>query len=377
MRNRKRKKYIGIVVAFLLIVFGVFVVTKLFTLSSILFQVVLNKKIDLKKEDDHINLLLLGRGGPNHDGPNLTDTIIFASVDTKTNKITLVSVPRDLWIPSLQNKINDAYADGEAKKQGGGLIESKAVIGNVVGQNIDYGIVLDFSGFVKAVDMLGGIDVNVDRTFDDYEYPIEGKENDLCGHSLDDVKAFTATDSASLTVDADQLQYFSCRYQHIHFDKGPTHMDGQTALEYVRSRHALGVEGTDFARSQRQEKVIKALKDKVFSLGTLLNPAKVIGLYETIKNSIDTDIPQSQLDDFIRLAQQMKNAKIQSGVIDIGDENRKGLLIHPDITSDYQYEWVLIPALGSQNYSGIKKYITCEINSSNCDTPINPSPRPK
>lgn len=370
MHNRRKKRYIKLVALFALVVLIIFFVGKLLTVSQVLFQVAFNNKIELKKNDDHVNLLLLGRGGANHDGPNLTDTIIFASLDIKNNKVTLVSIPRDLWVPQLNSKINQAYADGEEKKKGGGLIEAKSVVSGIIGQSVDYGIVLDFSGFVRAVDMIGGIDVNVDRTFDDYVYPIEGKEADSCGHDQKDIKDFTATQSAELELN----QYFSCRYEHIHFNGGLNHMDGESALKFVRSRHAIGPEGTDFARSQRQEKVINAVKEKLFSLGTILNPAKLFGLYETLKNSIDTDIATSQFDDFIKLAQQMKKAKIQSAAIDIGDSMRKGLLIHPDISSDYQFEWVLIPALGSGKYSEIQKYIKCEIEKGNCDILISPTP---
>ena len=67
-------------------------------------------------------------------------------------------------------------------------------------------------------------------------------------------------------------------------------MDGKTALTFVRSRHAEGEEGSDFARSKRQEKIIQAFKDKLFSFQTIINPAKIISLYDILKDSIDTDI---------------------------------------------------------------------------------------
>jgi hypothetical protein len=73
----------------------------------------------------------------------------------------------------------------------------------------------------------------------------------------------------------------------------------------------------------------------------------------------------------------MKNAKIQSGVIDIGDASRKGLLFHPDISSEYKYEWVLIPVIGSSNFSGIQSYIKCEIELGNCALNLSPSPMAK
>ena len=202
-----------------------------------------------------INLLLLGIGGGTHEGPDLTDTIIFMHVDPVQKKVTLVSLPRDLWIPDIGDKVNATYTYASEKNPGSGLAVTESEVGKILGQHIDYGVKIDFGGFVKAVDILGGLDINVDDTFDDYAYPIEGNEDATCGLTDDQI----ASDSAAIASgSATELQSFPCRYKHIHFDAGPTHMDGETALEYVRSRHAEGPEGSDFARSKRQEKVISA-----------------------------------------------------------------------------------------------------------------------
>ena len=276
----------------------------------LLWQLADNRSVSLKKTDDHINVLLLGIGGGTHDGPNLTDTIIFASIDKKTNKINLISIPRDLWVPDLNGKINTAYALGQNKGKGEGLVLAKAVVSKILNQPINYALRIDFNGFVKAVNLVGGLDVYVDRSFDDYQYPIPGKKNDLCGHTKDEIQRM-ATASAGMS----NLQMFPCRYMHIHFSKGLQHMNGTQALEFVRSRHAVGPEGTDFARSKRQEKIIRAFRKKLFSLQILLNPAKLIQLYQTLKNSIDTDVKESEFGSFIKLAQQMKNANIQTSVL--------------------------------------------------------------
>jgi LCP family protein required for cell wall assembly len=361
-----KKKPITIVGIFVVILLAVFIF-KTASFYPFLFHLVFDKGIVLKQTDSKINILLLGIGGGSHDGPNLTDTIILANFDPKNNKVTLISIPRDLWMPDLEGinkKINGAYADGEAKIKGGGLALATAAISKITGQQINYGIRIDFSGFVKAVDIIGGLDVNVDNTFDDYEYPISGKEDDTCGLSTEDIQAFSATDSAEVDIQ----QKFTCRYMHVHFDKGLNHMSGDQALEYVRSRHALGVEGGDFARSKRQEKVINAFKDKVLSAQTLINPAKIIDLYNIVKSSIDTNIKQDEFDDFIRLAEKMRSAKIQSAVIDIGDvtTQRNGLLLETPISSDYGYLSALIPRIGNGNFSEIQKYIACEIEKGNC-----------
>lgn len=366
MRRKRPLILLGIVV----VILAIFVV-KTASVYPFLFQLVFNRGINLKQTTDNkISILLLGTGGGGHDGPNLTDTIMFASLDPKNNKVTLVSIPRDLWFPDLDQKINAAYQIGLSKKSDGGLARAEAAVGKITGQPIDYGIRLDFSGFVKAVDIIGGLDINVDNTFDDYQYPIDGKEADSCGHTQEEMKTLASTPEDQL------LQIFPCRYMHLHFDKGLTHMNGVTALEFVRSRHAdQEVEASDFARSKRQEKVIAAFKNKVLSAQTLLNPGKIIDLFATLKGSIDTDIQQSEYDDFIRLGNKMKSAKIQSAIIDQGDDltQRAGLLINPPISSDYNYAWTLIPRIGNGNFSEIQKYIACEINKGSCIVSSTPA----
>lgn len=329
-----------------------------------LFQLLFTKGINLKQVDGKINILILGSGGGSHEGPDLTDTIIFVSVNPTKNKATLVSIPRDFWVPELSQscnncgKINTAYAVG-------GLPLVEKTVSKVLNQPINYGIRLNFDGFVKAVDLVGGLDITIDRTFDDYQYPIDGKENDPCGHTQVEIASLSAQIASG---SASELSSFPCRYIHIHFDKGPMRLDGKTALEYVRSRHAEGDEGTDFARSARQEKVIKAFKDKLLSLGTVLNPFKLISLYETLKGNIDTDIKPTETDDFVRLFQNMKNAKIESAVIDLGDttKNRPGLLINPLVGPQYDYQWVLVPRIGNGNFQEIQEYIDCEVTMGGC-----------
>lgn len=370
MQNRKPLIVIGIFMAILVLV----VVVKTISFYPFLFGLIFDRDVDLKQASPAmVNILILGIGGGSHDGPNLTDTIILANINETKNQVTLTSIPRDLWVPELSGankKINEAYAHGESKRKGGGLIESKAIVGKITGQAVDYAVRIDFSGFVKSVDIIGGLDIDVENTLDDYEYPLSGKENDACGYSDDDIQAFLATASA----EKDLQEKFSCRYKHLHFDKGLNHMDGQRALEYVRSRHAVGAESGDFARSKRQQKVITAFKDKIFSAQTLVNPARIISLYDVIKDSIDTDIKQEEFDDFIRLSQKMKDAKTQNISLDTGDEKsqRQGLLKEAPISSEYNYLFVLLPRIGNGNFSEIQKHIVCRIEKGNCPiTPLN------
>jgi LCP family protein required for cell wall assembly len=346
-----------------------------------LYELFVKKEIELtQKKEESLNVLILGIGGGTHDGPNLTDSIILANINPDKNTVNMFSIPRDLWVPELQNRINAAYATGQAKDNKGMLL-AKSAVEKVTGHSVDYVFVIDFAGFVKGVDHLGGIEVDVKRGFDDYEYPISGKENDLCDYTEEEVEELVSTAEAELGVDV-----FPCRYKHISFEKGLQEMDGQTALEFVRSRHATGDEGSDFSRSMRQQEVIAALRQKVFSLGIVLNPVKVIGLVDIVQDNINTDIKKEEYDDFIKLAQKMEDATVKNHLITQGDEvnEQYGLLTNPQTSKEYKYQWVLVPRKGNGSFSEIEAYITCILSGKTCDitktgisTPSPTIPNPK
>ena len=351
-----------IVVILLLLFVGLFgrLIVEAVKWSPVFFQYFFQKEITLKKTEDRVNVLFLGIGGGKHDGPLLTDTIIYASIDPKLQKVTLISIPRDLWLPDLKEKINTAYSFGEERKKDGGLILTKSVVEKILNQPVDYVLRIDFNGFVKAIDMVGGISVVVEKSFEDLEYPIAGKETDTCG--------FTGEEFEKLATSSAIFEAFPCRYEHIAFEQGEQYMDGEKALKFVRSRHAKGTEGTDFARSRRQEIIIKAFKDKVFSLNTLLNPGRLMNLYNVFQDSIHTNIQSQEYDDFVKLAMKMKDAKTNNVVFFYSDpgSEKQGIFINPLTSEEYGNQWVLIPRLGSDNFSEIQKYVECEIKVGNC-----------
>lgn len=307
--------------------------------KSVIFQVLFNREIVLKKADHRINLLILGIAGGDHAGADLTDTIIFVSIDPNKKDVLIISVPRDIWIDSMRAKINTAFHYGEEKKEGGGFILAKAAINEIFDQTIDYVVKIDFTGFKKAIDLIGGIDIEVEKSFIDKKYPIEGRENDDCGGNDPD---------------------FKCRYQSVSFKKGRQHLNGETALQFVRSRYAEGEEGTDFARSKRQQKIILAIKEKIFSVSTLLNPVKIKGLIDILGESVVSDIKKEEIDDFIRLVKDLKNTNIRTFILDEGDElnGKPGLLVNPPV-EDYDGTWVLVPRSG--DWQKIQKKIKKEM----------------
>jgi polyisoprenyl-teichoic acid--peptidoglycan teichoic acid transferase len=287
----------------------------------------------IKEQDGRVNVLLLGNAGGKHAGATLTDSIIVASYDLKTSKATLFSIPRDLWLTNADAKVNTLYQVGK-KQTGNGLKYAEEKIGEILNLPIHYGVRVDFEGFAKAVDLVEGIDVEVPKTFDDYNYPIEGKEEDLCGLTEKEVE-MTVEQFQSLKLPADtpsqpgseegkkkykvlvglndkiatESSDFACRFEHIHFDQGKAHMDGETALKFVRSRQGTNGEGSDFARSRRQQIVLDAFRSKVLSLETLLDPGKLFGLASTFGGSFETDIEQSKFLEFYKLSKKLESTE--------------------------------------------------------------------
>lgn len=362
----------------LLIIIGVLLGVAIFITAkssseSVVNYIFLNN--GLKSNNGLVNVLLLGTAGGKHDGPNLTDTIMVASYNLKTNKLYLISIPRDLWLPEFKSKVNSVYQTG--LNQGNGLAFTKTIVGNIVGLPLRYGLRIDFQGFIDAVDGLSGVDVSVANTFDDYNYPITGKENDLCGYKEEEkdfteeeakklnippgkMKVFIAPDGKIATDSATEdlgPKYFTCRYEHIHFDKGLTHMNGETALKFVRSRHGTNGEASDFARSKRQEEVIQAARTKILSFETLTNPQKISDLIHALGKSIDTDIGVKDAVEFYKLSKKLEQTK--SLVLDDSPKpnllnNRTSLLYHPSAIN-YGGAYVLISQ--DDDFSTIGEYI--------------------
>lgn len=321
---------------------------------------VANKDPQVKNQDGRMNIALLGIGGEGHDGPYLTDTMIVASVNIKNGNAVLIPFPRDIWVPSTRSKLNAVYAYGFEKGDKKGLTQIKEELGRMTGMPIHYALRIDFGGFEKALDLLGGIDIVVDNSFVDGMYPIAGKERDMCGNK--EIEEKIASESGEIVikklVDAnnvpipDDVEPYPCRYEKLVFNKGPLKLDGKTALKYVRSRHGTNGEGSDFARSRRQEKVIAAAKDKLLSAETLLNPSRVSDLLNNFGKSIEMDIEVSEYGEFFKIFQKSKDAKIVSH--SISAEGLDALLILPPDRSVYNGAYVLVPKAGANDWSVVQ-----------------------
>ena len=177
-------------------------------------------------------------------------------------------------------KINSANSLAEAQNPGSGGQATADLISEILEMPIHYYLRVDFDGFVKIIDDLGGIEVEVENTLDDYRYPIMCRENNP--------------------------DYYS-RFEHLHIDAGRQTMDGQLALKYARSRHGVGVEGSDFARSKRQQKILEAVKDKLFSANTLFKPKLIMNIIGNAEEHVTTNL---QPDELVGVAARCRQANL-------------------------------------------------------------------
>ena len=363
------KKYLILAIIFAVIL-GISIPLFFYFKTTYRRMVVVPNKIELASptatptpDPNHpISLLLLGYGGAGHDGPYLTDSIMLVRINPKLEKVDLISIPRDLWVSipistesSLSAKINLAYTIGINDKKypnksaeytglaGGGEM-SKYVAFQVTGIKPDYFFALDFSGFKTIIDKIGGIDINVPRSFIDPLYPLDVDSSETCGKSEEEVKALTATMSGEKLE-----EQFPCRYETLTFNKGLNHFDGSTALKYARSRHSP-TEGNDFSRSERQKQVIEAVKNKVLSLNFF---NKIIPVSEALSYHLKTDMDLSTMEKLLIRAPDFSKYKINS--IAITDKN----YLLQSVSADRQS--ILIPKAGDGNFEEIIEFLNTSL----------------
>ncbi len=280
------------------------------------------------KDQGRTNILLLGMGGKNHPGGTLSDTMIVVSIDYSKNKIGMISIPRDLWVPIpgfSSAKINEAYADGEKNKKttgGGGVLASRTVE-NVLGIPIHYYVSADFDGFKKAVDTLGGVDINVDKAIYDPYYPA-----------------------------SDMIHY-----DPFKITAGSHHMDGALALKYARSRETT----SDFDRSRRQEQVMVAMKEKIFSLGFISNPKKITDLLTVLGDHVRTNMQAGEMKTFWEVLKTLDTENIINQVLEV---KVGGVLVNGSDTRGYY----IYPRKGINNFSELQQ-IAKNLFAENFSTP--------
>ena len=246
-------------------------------------ELVFNPTKELKGEENgRVNILFLGIGGEGHHGGELTDTIMIASIKPDEKEAALLSFPRDMYVQIPETNINTKinaikiFGDKSTKKNGIDLI--KKVAQDISGLDIHYYVQLDFQGFTKVIDDLGGIDIYLETAINDPTYP-----------------------------------NFNRGYDPFYIEEGWHHLDGATALKVARSRHSkMG----DFDRIQRQQIIIKSTKQKVFEKYTKFDIITFKNILDSLSDNMRTDIQIKELPRLYKVAKEIKNHKISAQTID-------------------------------------------------------------
>ena len=246
-------------------------------------EMVISPSQSLKGEENgQINILLLGIGGEGHSGGYLTDTIMIASIKPQTREAALLSIPRDLYVEvegtNIKSKINAVKMYGDQSEEHNGIELLEQVVKDVSGLPINYYVELDFNGFTRVIDAMGGIDVYLEKDIDDPAYPD-----------------------------------FNNGYDPFYIEKGWHHLDGATALKVARSRHsAMG----DFDRIKRQQEIIRAFRQKVFEKYSRFDVMAFKEMALSVADNMRTDIEIKELPRFYQLAKGITSNNLTAATVD-------------------------------------------------------------
>jgi LCP family protein required for cell wall assembly len=233
---------------------------------------------------ERINVLLLGTDRRcSETGPNHSDTLLIATIDPQTMTAKLFSLPRDLWveIPGFGvDRINQAYYYGQIYEYpGGGPALARETVESFLGIPVDYFVTVDFQSFEDAVNLIGGIVIDVPESIDDPDYP------DNC-----------------------------YGYDPFSIEAGKQRLDGAAALKYARTRATLG---GDVDRAGRQQAVLMAVRDQVMDLNQLPQLiAQAPTLWRTFQENVKTNLPLDDALEIALLVQEIKADNIDLAVLD-------------------------------------------------------------
>jgi LCP family protein required for cell wall assembly len=284
----------------------------------------------LDNEDaGRVNILLAGNSfdDEGHEGAALTDSIMVASMDMTTGHITLISIPRDLWVEysGHQMKINAVFPYAASGTQGAetlgnwrqGMNALGGVVQKITGLHIDQYALVGYTALKDTVDAVGGIDVVI------------------------------ATDDPRGLYDANVDLLLAA---------GPAHLDGTDTLKLARARNhpmpgkkPYGI-NSDWGRAENQRMILAALLAKVRTTPALANPAAIVGIFDSIAANVRTDLTVSQIRRVFDLAS--KSGPIAS--VSIKGDDKTVLLV--DYTTDAGADTV-VPAAGRFAYYDIQRYI--------------------
>lgn len=320
--NEKTKYRAGLLIGFLLIIVLFF-----YGCSVLIQQVGLINIIGIfgeplnKDTFGNTNVLLIGTGGKGHDGADLTDTIILASIDEQNKIVPMLSIPRDFYVNVDEIgggiRINRVYELGKQKYDSiTGIELLKEAIEEITGTNIHYYVKINFDGFKDIVDSLDGVEVYVDEAIHDPFYPK--------GETI----------------------YF----ETFSLPSGLQKLDGETALKYVRSRKTT----SDFDRSKRQQKLLFAIKNEAMNKNILLNPGKIKDLFDAVSKNIETNLSLRHIIELAKISQDINQENIVSRVISDDPTQCGGFLYVPE-RELFSGAYVLVPI--GNHFDFIHQYV--------------------
>ncbi len=371
MKKSNKKQIILIIVVIIFLTGGLFlwktghILNKITTKGNIFSSIAKSLpgvKNELKGEKEgRINILLLGMRGEHVTGGGLlADTIMLASIAPEKKEVSLVSIPRDLYVTvpetNDKQKINAVYFYGEKKEHnGGGIKNMEKIIQEITGQSVYYAIAINFKGFEQAIDAVGGLDIHLDQPFSE---PLQFHQEHVC-----DDKVFTVS-SGNFEVKKNEkgrivAQYPLC-YNHSEecggaftLPSGNVHLDGEKTLCYVRSR----MTSTDFDRARRQQEILKLFKKKMLNAGTLTDFGKINALLDSLGDNVKTNLEGWEMKKLLDIYEEMGDQiKIKQKVLENSEE---GLLYAPQNTTPQQ-GYILLPR--GDNYDRIKSLFSNILN---------------
>ncbi|MEK7519922.1 MAG: LCP family protein [Patescibacteria group bacterium] len=278
-----------------------------------------NSTVMLKGEErDRVNILFVGLPGEGNSAPDLTDTLIVASIKPSTHQVALISLPRDLLVRveqlNYQTKINALFRMNERNPE---LLEQK--ITEITGEPVDYFVALDISAVEHIVDALGGLNVEVPEDIHDTAFP---------------TKDFG-------------VETFSV-------EKGWRYFDGATAQKYLRTRHSAG---GDFVRMRQQQAVLEALRKKVFGLNILYDFPTILSLYGAVAAHTQTNLAPEEIQRLYHIAKTVSYDTVKQVVVDGDPKDPNALLVSTTVRLGGKEAFVLVPKKGTFDYSDIRELV--------------------
>ena len=318
-------------------------------------------KDELKGEEEgRINILLLGmRGADLPGGGTLADTIILASIKPKENKVSMISIPRDLYVTvpgtNDKQKINAVHAYGEENGKKEGMQNMKKIVEEVSGLSVHYAVSINFNGFKKLIDAVGGVEITLDAPF---EEAVQFNEPHVCDSFFNvptgeyqnkTVKYFSKTSQiyktrivASYPLCTAPKETLECGGD-FRLPTGKQTLNGEKALCYARSRTT----SNDFERARRQQLILKLIKDKMMSVGTLTDFSKVNATMDALGENARTDMEIWEIKRMYDLYKETNNPEIYQRVLENSEE---GLLYYP---GESAAGYILLPI--GENYDKIRE----------------------